>query len=218
MTSSECVHRTHAGQPGRLRPLQPLAGRPDFSSYYTSGQQATSPYPTYTPGGSTVTETATNGSQTAPNLAVYGGAASGTDGDAPYPSGVVGSPGSLAGYCGTGNNTTASGGTPARQPAGPPSARAAYFPHIVRNSDGSLTGYFDYRPKDADEALVAATSTDSGQQWTYDGEALEQNRLLPNGGHERRRRGPPQVVTRRRPRRASSTPSSAPPVTTRAWA
>ena len=51
----------------------------------------------------------------------------------------------------------------------------AYFPHIVRNADGSLTGYFDYRPKDADEALVAATSTDGGVDWTYDGEALEQN-------------------------------------------
>jgi hypothetical protein len=38
-----------------------------------------------------------------------------------------------------------------------------------------LTGYFDYRPKDADEALVAATSTDNGQDWTFDSEALEEN-------------------------------------------
>jgi hypothetical protein len=174
-SSSACTALTQASQ-ADCAPYNLSQGDPDFSSYYTSGQQATSPYPTYTPGGSTVTETATNGSQTAPNLAVYGGAASGTDGDAPYPSGVVGSPGSLAGYCGTGNNTTASGGTPARQTAGSTLPLApAYFPHIVRNSDGSLTGYFDYRPKDADEALVAATSTDGGQQWTYDGEALDQN-------------------------------------------
>ena len=51
----------------------------------------------------------------------------------------------------------------------------AYFPHIVRNSDGSLTGYFDYRPKDADEEIVAGTSTDNGATWTYDSQALEQN-------------------------------------------
>jgi hypothetical protein len=46
---------------------------------------------------------------------------------------------------------------------------------VVRNADGSLTGYFDYRPKDADEALIAASSTDNGKSWTYEGEALEQN-------------------------------------------
>ena len=46
---------------------------------------------------------------------------------------------------------------------------------MVKNADGSLTGYFDYRPKDADEALLAASSTDGGKSWTYEGEALEQN-------------------------------------------
>ena len=48
-----------------------------------------------------------------------------------------------------------------REPAGTTLPFApAYFPHVVRNADGSLTGYFDYRPKDADEAIVAAQSTD----------------------------------------------------------
>ena len=78
---------------------------------------------------------------------------------------------------GTGSNTTESArhGVPP-DPAGATLPLApAYFPHIVRNSDGSLTGYFDYRPKDADEALMAATSTDDGKDWTYAGEALEQN-------------------------------------------
>ena len=50
-----------------------------------------------------------------------------------------------------------------------------YFPHVVRNADGSLTGYFDWRPKDADEAIVTARSTDNGKDWTYEGQALEQN-------------------------------------------
>ncbi|MGD0683473.1 MAG: Ig-like domain repeat protein [Streptosporangiaceae bacterium] len=128
--------------------------------------------PTYTPGGATTG----SGATAEPNVAVYPGAGSGTDGVAPYPSGTVGTPGPLAGYCGTGNQVTASGGSPARQPAGTTLPFApAYFPHVIRNADGTLTGYFDYRPKDADEALVAATSTDNGQDWTYDGEALEQN-------------------------------------------
>ena len=45
----------------------------------------------------------------------------------------------------------------------------------MRNADGSLTGYFDWRPKDADEAITVAKSTDGGLTWTAEGEALEQN-------------------------------------------
>ncbi len=101
---------------------------------------------------------------------------SGTNGVAAYPSGVVGTPGPLDDYCGSGSNPTESAQSPSRQAAGSTLPLApSYFPHIVRNADGSLTGYFDYRPKDADEALMVATSTDSGKDWTYDGEALEQN-------------------------------------------
>ena len=151
-------------------PWNTSQGDPDFPNY-TSTAPGTL-LPKYTPGGATTN----TGGVTEPNLAVYPGASSGTDGNSPYPSGTVGTPGPLAGYCGTGNQTTASSGTPARQPADTTLPFApAYFPHIVRNSDGSLTGYFDYRPKDTDEAIVAASSTDNGQDWTYDGEALEQN-------------------------------------------
>ncbi len=95
---------------------------------------------------------------------------------APYPSGVAGTPGPLDAYCGSGDQPTESTQSVSRMTPGTTLPLApAYFPHIVRNADGSLTGYFDYRPKDADEALVAATSTDGGVDWTYDGEALEQN-------------------------------------------
>ncbi len=133
--------------------------------------------PLYTPGGATTTtDNGPSGAVTEPNLAVVPNANSGTDGVAAYPSGVVGTPGPLDDYCGSGPQTTESAGSVSRQTPGTTLPLApAYFPHIVRNADGSLTGYFDYRPKDADEALVAATSTDNGQQWTYDGEALEQN-------------------------------------------
>ena len=121
---------------------------------------------TYTPS-TPVLATIANGTAAAPwNLA------QGDPGTTASPD----TPGPLTGYCGTGNNTSASGGTPQRQPAGTTLPFApAYFPHVIRNADGSLTGYFDYRPQDADEALVAATSTDGGKSWTYDGEALEQN-------------------------------------------
>ena len=134
--------------------------------------------PTYTPGGvETTTDNGVSGaSVTVPNLSVSPSASSGTDGVAPYPSGTVGTPGPLDGYCGSGDQPTESSQSVSRQtPDTTLPLAPSYFPHIVRNADGSLTGYFDYRPKDADEALMAATSTDNGKDWTYDGEALEQN-------------------------------------------
>ena len=144
----------------------------------SQGDSATAAYssadllPTYTSGGSATG----SGSSAEPNVAVYPSAGSGTAGVSPYPSGVVGTPGPLDGYCGSGNQTTESAGSPVRQPAGSVLPFApAYFPHVVRNADGSLTGYFDYRPKDADEALIAAKSTDNAKSWTYEGEALEEN-------------------------------------------
>jgi hypothetical protein len=117
----------------------------------------------------------TTGSPTEPNVAVYPAQTAST----PYISGYVGTPGPLSGYC-TSSTTNTSDlnetGTPLGQPAGSTLPFAPYyFPQIVRNADGSLTGYFDWRPKDADEAIVAAKSTDGGLTWTAEGEALEQN-------------------------------------------
>jgi hypothetical protein len=146
-------------------------------------------FPTYSGDGPT-TGAGTASSPTEPNVAVFPSSTSGVDvgttvngvtGEPPYPTGTVGTPGTLDGYCGSGTQAqesaaSATTGTPVRQPAGTVLPLGpAYFPHIIRNADGNLTGYFDYRPKDADEAIVAATSTDSGADWTYDGEALEQN-------------------------------------------
>jgi hypothetical protein len=106
-----------------------------------------------------------------PNVAVYP-AASGT---VPYASGVAGTPGPLDGYC-TSLGANPETGSPVSQPAGTTLPFAPYyFPDVVRNADGSLTGYFDYRPKDADEAITVARSSDGGKTWTNEGEALEQN-------------------------------------------
>ena len=155
--------------------------------------------PTYTPGGTTTAavSNADGTSPSEPNLAVYPGVNSATDGDGPYPAGVVGTPGTLDGYCGTGDWKAAAAGSPTRQPASSTLPLAPdYFPHIVRNSDGTLTGYFDYRPKDADEAIIAATSTDNGQSWTYQGEALEQNPgYCPTGDTNDDGEGHPNVIS-----------------------
>lgn len=106
-----------------------------------------------------------------PNLAVYPAAS----GSVPYPSGVAGTPGPLDGYCSSlGANPES--GAPVSQPAESSLPMSPYyFPDVVRNSDGSLTGYFDYRPKEAEEKITVAKSTDEGKSWTTEGEALGEN-------------------------------------------
>jgi len=148
----------------------------DSSGSLYSSQSPGALFPTFTPGGATTG----TGSSTEPNVAVYPGANSGTAGDSPYPSGTVGTPGPLDGYCGTGSQSAESVAPSAtsvnRQPTGEVLPFSPYyFPHVTSNGNGILTGLFDYRPKDADEAVVAATSSDGGKDWTYDSEALEQN-------------------------------------------
>lgn len=57
-----------------------------------------------------------------------------------------------------------------------------YFLHLTAAANGQLTGYFDYRPKDTNEAVVAATSSDGGRSWKVVGKALELNAgVCPNG-------------------------------------
>ncbi|HEX7443818.1 MAG TPA: hypothetical protein VF320_08025, partial [Acidimicrobiales bacterium] len=172
-------------------PWNESQGDPASPSY--ASQAPGTVLPTYTPGGATTG----SGATAEPNLAVMPGATSGTDGNSPYPSGTVGNPGPLDGYCGTGNQVTESAGSPVRQPTGTTLPLGpAYFPHVVRNGDGSLTGYFDYRPKDADEAIEVARSTDGGQSWTYEGEALEQNPgVCPSSDVNDDGQGHPNVIT-----------------------
>jgi hypothetical protein len=163
-------------------PWNTSQGDPAAGAAYTATAPGTL-LPTYTPGGSTTG----TGAAAEPNLAVY--PASGSDADVAVPSGVVDTPGPLDGYC--------ESGTPSRQPAGATLPFSpAYFPHVVRNADGTLTGYFDERPKDADESIVTAKSTDNGQTWTYEGQALEQNAgYCPTADINDDGQGHPNVLT-----------------------
>ena len=117
---------------------------------------------------------------TYPNVAVD---PSGT-GAIPAQSGVTGTPGPLTGYCSQDNGTGPASGAVLRQPVGTKLAmQPYYFPFVTSNDGGkTLIGYFDYRPKDTDEAVVTAVSHDHGKTWYYTGEALEQNAgLCANG-------------------------------------
>lgn len=53
-----------------------------------------------------------------------------------------------------------------------------YFPFIVTQGS-ELQGYFDWRPKDINEAIVAAHSTDGGQSWQFQQMALVLTQALP---------------------------------------
>ncbi len=127
--------------------------------------------PTYTPGG---TPTQTGGF---PNLAVYPNANAPTG--TPYASGVAGTPGPVDAYCTSGgaapeSETQASEPSDTALPMSP-----YYFPFVTQTpgdiTQGHLTGYFDYRPKDTEEEVVVARSTDGGHSWNFAGKALEQN-------------------------------------------
>ncbi|HET9172262.1 MAG TPA: hypothetical protein VFN97_22735 [Actinospica sp.] len=116
-----------------------------------------------------------------PNAAVD---PSGT-GAVPAQSGVTGTPGPLTGYCSQDNGTGPATGSVLRQPVGTKLAmQPYYFPYVTSDDGGrTLTGYFDYRPKDTDEAVVTAVSHDHGKTWYYTGEALEQNAGLCADGN-----------------------------------
>jgi hypothetical protein len=53
-----------------------------------------------------------------------------------------------------------------------------YFPFVRRRGD-ILEGFFDYRPRNQQEAVVAAISTDEGYSWHFRGEALALNPYCP---------------------------------------
>lgn len=72
-------------------------------------------------------------------------------------------------YCVGGRVQTAQGFNP-MQPY--------YFP-FVRSNGGYLEGYFDYRPRNEQEATVAAISTDLGKTWIFKDEALGLNPYCP---------------------------------------
>jgi len=73
------------------------------------------------------------------------------------------------GYCAGGRVQGAEGVNP-MQPN--------YFP-FVRGKDDYLEGIFDYRPRDEQEATIAAISLDWGKSWIFTGRALGLNPYCP---------------------------------------
>jgi hypothetical protein len=47
-----------------------------------------------------------------------------------------------------------------------------YFP-LTMGDNVSMQGLFDYRPKDLEEAIVSAFTTDGGRSWTFQGKVLD---------------------------------------------
>lgn len=76
-----------------------------------------------------------------------------------------------AGYCDAAGNQIGNPGTERMEPY--------YFP-VVTGHGRNLQGYFDWRPKDTDEGVVAANSTDGGYTWTFQQKVLELRTKCPD--------------------------------------
>ena len=74
-------------------------------------------------------------------------------------------------YCDNNGNQVGNPGTERMQPY--------YFPFITGRGM-HLQGYFDWRPKDIDEAVAAASSDDAGLTWTFQQKVLELRTTCPN--------------------------------------
>ena len=80
-------------------------------------------------------------------------------------------------YCTPGNS---SGGTALMYPASAVNTfNPYYFPFVV-GSGQNVKGYFDYRPKNINEAVVAATSVNAGKSWTFQQMAEQLTTECPN--------------------------------------
>ncbi|MCC8966838.1 hypothetical protein H8A95_32065 [Bradyrhizobium sp. Pear76] len=86
----------------------------------------------------------------------------------PYNPALYGTP--YADYCSASGETTINHGKSVMQPY--------YFP-FVRRRGAVLEGLFDYRPRNEQEATVAAISTDWGATWQFRGKALALNSYCP---------------------------------------
>lgn len=118
---------------------------------------------------------------TAQAVSAQPGGAKWTRNGAPSETYVIGGPWTLeqsgaavglksAGYCDANGNQVPNPGTQRMQPY--------YFPFIT-GQGSHLQGYFDYRPKDIDEAVAAAASNDGGRTWTFQQKVLELRTTCP---------------------------------------
>ena len=80
-------------------------------------------------------------------------------------------------YCMPGNS---GGGTPLMNPTSVVNTfNPYYFPWVV-GSGQNVKGYFDYRPKNINEAVVEAISSNAGQTWTFQQMAEQLTTECPN--------------------------------------
>lgn len=75
-----------------------------------------------------------------------------------------------SGYCDANGNQVGNPGTERMQPY--------YFP-VIQGHGNKLQGYFDWRPKDIDEAVAAAYSNDGGFTWKFQQKVLELRTTCP---------------------------------------
>lgn len=87
----------------------------------------------------------------------------------PPPAALYGTP--YAGLCNASNVVQTNHGVEAMQPF--------YFPFVIQRNPGLLEGYFDYRPRNQQEAAVSALSHDLGKTWVFTGMALALNPYCP---------------------------------------
>jgi hypothetical protein len=76
-----------------------------------------------------------------------------------------------SGYCDSSGNQIGNPGTERMQPY--------YFPEVTGRGR-HLQGYFDFRPKDIDEAVAAAFTDDAGLTWTFQQKVLELTKQCPD--------------------------------------
>ena len=104
-----------------------------------------------------------------------------TSNGAPTPTAITGGPWTLeqsgaanglksSGYCDSNGNQIGNPGTERMEPY--------YFP-VVDGNGKHLQGYFDWRPKDTDEGVVAASSDDAGLTWTFQQLVLQLRTTCP---------------------------------------
>jgi hypothetical protein len=80
-----------------------------------------------------------------------------------------------SGYCDSTGKQIGNPGTERMQPY--------YFP-VINGQGKHLQGYFDWRPKDTDEAVAAAFSDDGGFTWTFQQMVLWYLTPAPAGVHK----------------------------------
>jgi len=72
-----------------------------------------------------------------------------------------------------------SNGVPVSNSATTVNTMAPYYFPFVAGSGLNLQGYFDYRPRNVNEAIVAAVSADGGQSWTFQNQIENLNQICP---------------------------------------